>query len=194
MSGWRSEVGRKAFHFLCLVYLAYFRWRGPSETLAVLAAWMAVIVAVEALRLSRPEVNAFLLKTFRGIHRSHEEKKVSAIIWTSSGCWLTFCLFGSDEGVVTAAVLCLAFGDAAAALVGKSFGLTHFEFRGKRKTLEGSLACFAACAAGVLACGFPPTAAVAAAAAATALELAAPPPDDNFWIPLAAAGVLTLKS
>ena len=192
--GWRSEVGRKAFHFLCLLYLGYFHWRGRGEVLAVLAGWMAVIVAVETLRLTRPEVNAYLLKTFQGIHRPHEEKKISAIIWTSLGCWATFLLFGTEPRVVDAAVLCLAFGDAAAALVGKSVGRTFFEFRGKRKSLEGSLACFAACAASVLACGFGLWPAVAAAAAATALELAAPPPDDNFWIPLAAAGVLTLKS
>jgi dolichol kinase len=190
--GWRSEVGRKAFHFLCLIYLAFFHWRGRSETLAVLGVWMGVIVAVETLRLSRPEVNAFLLKTFQGIHRPHEERKVSAIIWTSTGCWLTFLLFGGHPRVVDAAVLCLAFGDAAAALVGKSVGRTRFEFRGKTKSLEGSLACFAACAASVLACGFGVGAAAAAGAAATALELAAPPPDDNFWIPLAAAAVLAL--
>ncbi|TBR25053.1 hypothetical protein EPO15_02830 [bacterium] len=190
--GWRSEVGRKAFHFLCLLYLGYFHWRGRSETLSVLAVWMAVIVAVETLRLSRPEVNAFLLKTFQGIHRPHEEKRISAIIWTSSGCWLTFLLFGAEPRLVDAGVLCLAFGDASAALAGKTFGRRVFEFRGKRKSLEGSLACFAACAASVLACGFGPGAAAAAAAAATALELAAPPPDDNFWLPLAAAAVLSL--
>lgn len=191
-SGWRSEVGRKAFHFLCLLYLGYFHWRGRTETLVVLAAWMCVIGAVEALRLTRPEVNAFLLKTFKGIHRPEEEKKVSAIIWTSSGCWVTFLAFGSAPRVVDAAILCLAFGDAAAALVGKTLGRTYFEFRGKRKSLEGSLACLAACAASVLACGFSPAAALAAGAAATVLELAAPPPDDNFWIPLGAAVVLTV--
>lgn len=192
--GWRSEVGRKAFHFLCLLYLGFFHWRGRTEALVVLAAWMGVIATVEAVRLTRPEVNAFLLKTFKGIHRPQEEKKVSAIIWTSSGCWLTFLVFGSEPKVVDAAVMCLAFGDAAAALVGKTLGRTHFEFRGKRKSLEGSLACFAACAGSVLACGFGPGWAAAAAAAATALELSAPPPDDNFWMPLAAAAVLTLKS
>ena len=190
--GWRSELGRKAFHFLCLVYLGFFHWRGRSETLAVLAAWMAVIVVVEALRLSRPEVNAFLLRTFQGIHRPHEEKRVSAIIWTSLGCWTTFLLFGADVRAVDAAVLCLAFGDASAALVGKSLGRRVFEFRGKRKSVEGSLACFAASAACVLAAGFSPGRAAAAAAAVTALELAAPPPDDNFWLPLAAAAVLSV--
>lgn len=192
MSAWRAEVGRKAFHFLCLVYLAAFHLRGRSETLVLLGVWMGVIVAVETLRLRRPEVNAFLLRTFQGIHRPHEAERVSAIIWTSLGCWLTFWLFGDRPRLVDAGVLCLAFGDAAAALVGKALGRSRFEFRGRTKSLEGTLACFAASAACVLALGFPPAAAAAAAAAATALELTAPPPDDNFWLPLAAASVLTL--
>lgn len=190
MSGWRTEAGRKAFHFLCLLYLGYFHWRGRAETLVVLGLWMAVIVAVETLRLRRPEVNAFLLKTFQGIHRPHEEKRISAIIWTSLGCWLAFLLFGADLRLVDAAVLCLAFGDSAAALAGKTLGRRVFEVRGKRKSAEGSLACFAACAACVWALGYGPGPAAAAAAAATALELWAPPPDDNLWLPLAAGGVL----
>lgn len=192
MSAWQAELGRKAFHFLCLAYLACFHWLGRPRTLVLLGAWMGVIVVVETLRLRRPEVNAFLLRTFRGIHRPHEAEKVSAIIWTSLGCWLTFLLFGDRPRLVDAGVLCLAFGDAAAALLGKAIGRRRFEFRGRTKSVEGSLACFAASAACVLALGFPPAAAAAAAAAATALELTAPPPDDNFWLPLAAAGVLTL--
>ena len=191
-AGWRMEAGRKAFHFLCLLYLGAYHALGRAGVLPVLGAWMAVIVAVESLRLRNPAVNAYLLSTFRGIHRPAEEKKVSAIIWTSTGCWLTFLLFGSDPRRVDAGVLCLAFGDAAAALVGKTLGRRIFEFRGKRKSFEGSAACFAACAVCVLAVGYGPGGALAAALAATALELAAPPPDDNFWLPLAAAAVLTV--
>ncbi|MBI5597569.1 MAG: hypothetical protein HY928_15875 [Elusimicrobia bacterium] len=194
MSGSMSqELARKAFHFLCLVYLAFYHWQGRGRVLAALGAWVAVVAAVEAVRLSRPGVNAFLLRSFGGIHRKEEEGKVSGIVWTSAGCWLTFACFGARPQTVDGALLMLAFGDAAAALVGKSLGRHVFEFRGKRKSLEGSAACLAACAACALAAGFPPGAALASGLAATAVELAAPWPDDNFWLPLAAAAVLSVS-
>lgn len=189
-SSMAQELGRKAFHFLCLVYLAFYHWQGRGRVLAALGAWILVVAAVEALRLSRPGFNAFLLESFRGIHRKEEEAKVSGIVWTSAGCWLTFALFGARAQAVDGAILMLAFGDAAAALIGKSLGRRAFEFRGKRKTIEGSAACMAACTACALAVGFPAGPALAAGLAATLVELAAPWPDDNFWLPLVSALIL----
>ena len=184
-----QEFGRKAFHFLCLVYLAFFHWQGRGRALAALGAWLLVVAAVEALRLSRPRLNEFLLRTFRGIHRKEEERKVSGIVWTSAGCWLTFAFF--EGRAVDGALFMLAFGDAAAALVGKSLGRRSFEFRGKRKTLEGSAACLTVCTACALAAGFQAGPALAAGLAATLVELAAPWPDDNFWLPLVSALILS---
>ena len=185
------ELGRKLFHFLCLVYLTAFHLWGRSTTLKAVGAWFCVVVAVEALRLTVPKVNAFLLTSFRGIHRPAEEHRPSGIVWTSAGCWLTMAVFGAEPRLVDGGIVFLAFGDAAAALVGKAAGRHPFTFRGRRKSLEGSLACFAACAASGAALGFGRVS-LAAAAAATAVELAAPPPDDNFWLPLVSALVLSL--
>lgn len=187
-----QELGRKAFHFLCLVYLAFFHTQGSRVTLAVLGCWIGLVILVESVRLSRPEVNAYLLRVFRGIHRAEEERKMSGIVWTSLGCWLTILAFGTEPRLVDGGVLMLAFGDAAAALVGKTLGRRHFEFRGKKKSLEGSLACLGACLGAGAWLGFPPLALISAAAAATVVELAAPPPDDNFWLPLVSAFVLSL--
>lgn len=190
--GFARELGRKAFHFLCLVYLAFFHWQGTNATLAVLGCWIGLVVIVERLRLSRPEVNAYLLGLFRGIHRADEERKMSGIVWTSLGCWLTILAFGAAPRLVDGGLLMLAFGDAAAALVGKSLGRRRFVFRGKQKSLEGSLACLGACLAVGVWLGFPPLPVICAAVAAAAVELAAPPPDDNFWLPLVSACVLSL--
>ncbi|MBI3299376.1 MAG: hypothetical protein HYZ75_14510 [Elusimicrobia bacterium] len=188
----RRELGRKAFHLLCLSYLAFFHWQGRAASLRWLAGWIAFVAAVEALRLTRPAVNAFLMRSLGGIHRPEEERRMSGMVWTALGCWLTILAFGDRPRLVSAGILCLAFGDAAAALTGKTLGRHAVTFRGKRKSAEGTLACLAVCAASALAAGFPPGAAAAAAAAAAAVEFAAPLPDDNLWLPLASAFVLSL--
>ncbi|MDE2290522.1 MAG: hypothetical protein KGL53_00460 [Elusimicrobia bacterium] len=190
--GLGRELGRKAFHMLSLVYLGFYLRFGRGRALEALAAWALVVWAVERTRLSRPELNASLLRLFRGIHRPEEAQRISGILWTTLGCWLTIAALGAGPRYVEAALLMQAFGDATAALAGKAFGRRVFRFRGKTKSLEGTLACLAVCLACARGAGFAWGPALAAASAASAVELAAPPPDDNLWLPLTASLVLAL--
>ena len=94
--------------------------------------------------------------------------------------------------VVLASLWFLAVGDAAAALVGRTWG----HIRIGAKSLEGSAACFLACwAAGAVFLDSPgggvPEAAVGAFTAAL-LEALPMPLDDNLWIPVVSGLVLTL--
>lgn len=186
----RREVLRKLFHALSLVYLGAFLLLGRTGTLALLGAWILLACAVEALRLRRPGLNEALLRFFGGIHRESEARKVSGIVWTSVGCWLAIAFYGGQPAVVAASFLCLAFGDSAAALVGRSVGRVPIGLFGRRKTLEGSLACFGVCALACWACGFRGAALWLAALAATAVELLPVPLDDNLWLPVLPGAVL----
>lgn len=187
----KTELLRKVFHLLCLTYLAGYHWIGLNPTLLILGAFILLEACVEAARLKLPRFNEALISFFGGIHREEERHAVSGILWTATGCWLTLFFFGSRPVIVDAGILCLAFGDLAAALVGKGIGRVHIGMFGRRKTLEGSLACFAVCAAVALWLGFGLPAALLAAAVATAIELFPVPLNDNLWLPLGAALVLS---
>ena len=94
----RREILRKAFHFLSLIYLAAYFVLGQGLALAAIGAWIALEAWIEALRLNRPAVNEALMRFFGGIHRESEARKVSGVLWTSLGCWLTIAAFGARPG------------------------------------------------------------------------------------------------
>ncbi len=183
-SGMKAEVLRKAFHLLSLIYLAAYHLLGRPMTLALLAAWIALEGALEFVRLRNPSFNALLIGLFQGVHRPAEEGKVSGIFWTSAGAWLTIALLGSKPQAVDAALLFLAFGDGMAALAGKAFGKTPIPFLARRKTLEGTLACFAVCAGAGFAVGLPAPALWVGALVAAVVEFLPVPIDDNLWLPV----------
>ena len=115
---------------------------------------------------------------------------MSGVHYTTVGALLTMVLFGSQPLAVWSGLLCLAFGDAAAALVGRKWG--RHRWPGTSKSVEGSAACLAACFAACLAAGVPWPAAATAASAVAAVELSPMPFDDNLWIPLSAGAVVWL--
>ncbi len=186
----RRELGRKAFHMLCLVYLAGFRLTGWPLAGRVLAAWLLVCLVIETARLKVPAVERALVGFFEGMIRETERRHFSGIVHTTAGCLLAMFVAGGDSVIVTAAILQLAFSDAAAALAGKAWGRTHI--LGGKKTLEGSLAGFAAGLACALAAGVPPGPAAASALAVSLVELLPTTGwfNDNLTIPAASAAVL----
>src|SRR5579883_1498758 len=126
------------------------------------------------------------------ISRPEEHKHVSGIFHTSFGVLILWVFFGSQPSLVSAAIFCVAFGDAAAAIVGKSLGSRRLF--GSKKSVVGSAACWAAC---FLSCRFEGFGALACAAAATASTIVewlptSPWWNDNLWLPVAAAGALRL--
>jgi dolichol kinase len=187
MSDLRREIGRKAFHILALVYLAAFHLIGYPRVLVALAVWLAIVAVVEAWRLASERLNRALTRFFRGLIRDTEQRAYSGIFYTTAGCLATMLIVGRRPRVVTAAVLCLALGDAAAALVGKAWG--RHRFPGSAKTVEGSLACLLVCLAAGLATGLGPLPAAGAALAASLAELLPTTRfyNDNLWMPVAAA-------
>ena len=190
MSELTREFGRKAFHMLSLVYWAAFFFLGWPRIVYWMSGWLVIVLIIETARLRVPAVERALVGFFEGLIRETERKHYSGIVHTTTGSLAAMLIAQGDPVIVGAAIGSLAFGDSAAALVGKAFGRTKI-FGGK-KSLEGSLACFAACFATSIWVGVRPGAALAAALAATAVELLPTTGffNDNLWMPVAAAIVL----
>lgn len=179
-----GEVKRKLFHNLSLVYMAIY---------ALLPIWASVILfgvllfalnSVEFIRLRRPEINAWFLGKFGGIHRPAEVMGRSGIFWTLCGCWLTMLIF-TNKKIVLSALGCLALGDTAAALAGKKWGKHPWKWN-PEKTQEGSAAFAAISAAwGILFVRWP--VAILGAAAGAYVESRPLPYNDNLWVPLLSA-------
>lgn len=188
----KREIARKVFHLLTLVYLWAYWTLGTTKTLWLLGGWIALEALVEFVRLRNSAINEQLITLFGAINRESERTKMSGIVWTSLGCWWTIFLFGARSEVVAGAILYLALGDAAAALVGKAFGRHRLPFGDGAKTWEGTLGCFAVCAAIGFFLQLDAARLIAGAIAATALESMVLPLNDNLWLPIGSGFVLYL--
>lgn len=190
MSELRAEVRRKAFHMLSLVYLAAYWLLGYPRIVLWLTVWCVAATVVETARLGSSRVRAAIEAFFTGIMRESEKRSFSGIFHTSWGCLGAVLMAGDKPRLVSAALLYLALGDAAAALAGKRFGRT--KVLGGPKSLEGTAANFAVCLACGLAVGLRPVPALGGAAAAAAVELIPNGPrwNDNLWLPIVSTGAL----
>ncbi|MBI2790166.1 MAG: hypothetical protein HYX59_15960 [Elusimicrobia bacterium] len=192
MSDLRREFGRKAFHMLSLVYLGAFHLLGWPRVGWAMAVWLPIVFVIETLRLMVPAIERALVGFFDGMIRETERKHFSGIFHTTAGSLAAMLIARGEPMIVGAAILQLALGDAASALVGKAYGRT--KLFGGRKSLEGTLAGFSVGFAAALAYGLRPGAALAAALAGALAELLPTTPwfNDNLWIPVASATVLVL--
>ncbi|MFI5348826.1 MAG: diacylglycerol/polyprenol kinase family protein [Elusimicrobiota bacterium] len=190
MSDLRREIGRKAFHMLLLVYWGAFFFFGWPRIVYWMGGWLLIVFIGETARLRLPAIERVLVGIFEGMIREAELRHYSGIFHSTTGCLVAMLISGGDPVIAGAAIGSLAFGDAAAALIGKSYGRT--KILGGQKSLEGSLACFAACFAVASGAGVRPGVALVSALAASAVELLPTTGffNDNLWMPVAAAVVL----
>jgi len=185
-----SEFQRKAIHlsFLALPLAYLYGW--PKPVIRDLLLGMVVVAfGIELLRLNEPRVRMFFRQFFGNLIRRHEKRALLGSTYMLIAALISVELF--SKPVCVAALGCLILGDAAASLVGKTWGRTH-PF-GSKKSLEGSLACLVVSFAfvfGVVHLPWP--IALAGAAAGTLFELLPLPLDDNFAIPLSAGFVMKL--
>lgn len=184
-----AEIKRKAFHHLSLIYLLIYAILPRGFALSSLFPVLAVLAGTEFIRLRRPELNAWFLKKFGGLHRPSEILAPSGIFWTLLGCWITMLVF-PEKRIVLPALGFLVFGDTAAALVGRKWG-KHPWPKNSLKTLEGSAAFAAVCFAWALFFVRWPVAFLSALAGAW-IEARPLPWNDNLWVPLLGALALSV--
>ncbi len=187
-----KEVQRKVFHMLSLVFLAAYLLIGYPRVMPWMYAFSALVAAVELGRLYVPALNQALvaMPLFSSISRPEEHRRVSGLFHTTFGVLLLWLFFGAHRQIVAASIYCVAFGDTAAALIGKSLGRVRLP--GSKKSLEGSAACWTACFLSCKLTGFGSGAAAAAALCATVVEFCPTTTwfNDNLWLPVAAAVAL----
>lgn len=195
----KDEIKRKTFHILSLIYVACFWFLPRNIVLIGFLIAIAIVLSGEFIRAKNEKFNIFILKVLGGVHRESETHKISGLPWTLSGAFLTILLF-PNKIFVLASFLYLAFGDACAALFGKTYG-KHKIYAGK--SLEGTFACFCACfVIGLIVFlssgqfttinGF--LFAIVGALIAAFIETIPWPLNDNFWMQIINAGVLTYIS
>lgn len=157
--------------------------------LSVMVFLGGLIVLLEWVRHRYPVFNAWGWDRFGGLARAWEKDRISGVFWTWLGSFLTMLIFARRE-VALAALAFMIFGDAAAALVGGSWGRHPWPGR-PGKSVEGSVA-FALAATLCGLCFLPPRAVILSALTAAWMESHRLPWDDNLWIPLLSGACLSL--
>jgi len=205
-----TEIRRKIFHHLSLAYLLLYAVLPVPVTVGVLFCALLALSAIEFLRLRRPELNAWFLKRFGGLHRPTEILEPSGIFWTLAGCWLTMVVL-AEKHIVIAALGMLVFGDAASALAGRRWGkhpwparapapaassglrLTFWNQSANPASLEGTAAFAIASFLWVVLFLRLPVALLGALGAAW-IESRQTRWNDNFWIPFGGGLLLSVLS
>jgi dolichol kinase len=139
-------------------------------------------ILVEVLRLRFPSLKTLFMNVARSLIRDHELTTLtgSTYLLISS----SLCVLLTRKEIAIASISYLIVGDSLAAIIGRRFGRTRIV----GKTLEGFIACFAACVAiGLIIPDLTLDIAIVGALAASLAELLPLHVDDNLRIPLIAA-------
>jgi dolichol kinase len=186
-------VKRKLFRMIGFLFPVLYLVSGlliapPYDRLPVLVLltlFIGVMVWLESWRFRNPKVNRWLFEHFRGYTKEKERAKISTTTLFLASALITIVVF--PRGVAVAALLFLTVGDPIAEIVGVNYG--RLKIVGG-KTLEATLAAFAACllAASPLllleSLDLSPVALLIGAAAAAVTELFTLRVDDNFTVPI----------
>lgn len=177
--------------------LAYATVMPRRVVLVVLVALLSVAVAVELGRHHIPSMRRAFDRAIGSLLREHERTG-----W-SGATWLVAVFIGvvalAPAPAAIAAMWSVSMGDAAAAVVGRSYsawmaardGVATTVSRGSGKTSVGSVACAVVTAAGTFwIAGLGPITAIIAGCAAALAERPRGPLDDNVRVAITVAAVV----
>lgn len=197
-----GELYRKALHLLALVLPAAVYLIGKPDVLWGLIPLALLALSLDLLRVRVAWLNTFIDRGFGWMMRRSErpapgaEPSVNGASWVLLSMALLTLLFPVDVAIVAFVVFML--GDAAAALIGRRFGRTHWGRLGC--TLEGTAgflvvgliaaALLAAPTLSIAPFAFPIWILGATVLTAALLEMLPLPLNDNLSAPLGAAAVL----
>ncbi len=183
----RHEVARKAIHLAsAVVPVAYAAGLRRDLLAALLGGALVVALGVEVARHRLPRVRAPFERAVGDLLRPHERARWSGATWMLVAYVLAVALF--PRAIAVAAMLAVALGDAAAAVIGRWAGARRAT-PAAGKTWAGTVACAVATVLGaLLVARLAPGAALACAIAAALAERPRGPFDDNVRVALAAGG------
>jgi dolichol kinase len=189
---YRGELFRKLTHLSGLIVPAGYYYFNISrgEALAILIPITLAFIIIDISRLNNFYLWRLLHPIVGIMIRDHEKK---GDFTGATYILVTICLVIGlfSKPVAVAAIAFIQVGDSAAALIGRKFG----RFRIHGKTIEGSLAFFAASVLIVLLIRELPLAVgVTGAAVAAVTEAVSFGIDDNATVPLASGLVMHVMS
>ena len=182
----RAEILRKMLHLvtLCLPFGILYL---PGDIAAmVFVSVAALMVGGEILRQKWPFLQWLLYKLFGSFMRASERQQFTGATYYCVSA--VICLFLFDVHIAFTVTAFMIVGDAAAALVGLHFGKIRIA---SGKSIEGMLACIAACMLFWLL--FPVTGLATSLAAAFltgVLEILPLKINDNLFVPVTCGTIL----
>ncbi len=185
----RKEISRKVIHFSSmLIPLAFRYFANNDRKFAFLIIVPVTLLAIlfEFLRFYNPTFKKYFLKSVGHLMRNHELENVSGATYLMVASVVCIAFFPVD--ITFVAIASLAIGDTLAAIVGLNFG--NRKFKGSKKSLEGTLACFVGTFIFAIFWVHPVIAFWGAVATAIA-EVYPHNWDDNMKIPLISGAVMT---
>ncbi len=195
---YKAEVLRKAIHLLALVLPLAMVLLGKTEALYLLVPTTALVLSGDVLRVRSVWFARLVARIFGFLMRSEEQPPVGGSIKLTGATWVllaaTLLTVVFPIRIAAPALAIFMLSDAAAALVGRRYGRTHWGQ--SPRTLEGSLA-FLLVGLGVMALVAPYAAIVfwtgaVSVVVATLAEVPTGPFNDNLRVPMVAAAVLFL--
>ncbi|MFH1843941.1 MAG: hypothetical protein ABIF77_12115 [bacterium] len=203
---WREGVewDRKGIHLSSTILALWtYYLQEPLATGGLLVATLFVLT-VDLSRLRSRRWGVWMYRRFPFVFRVDERHVLSGASVMMIGSTLTSALF--PAGPATAGILCLAWGDSAAALIGQGYSRWRLRKQlqktgGKRrdlavrrrrnKTLAGTLGCLIVSMVMILIVMGPlPVVLVLGSLTAALMERWTPGRWDNLTMPLASAGVI----
>lgn len=182
-----QEVRRKLFHLVSTFIPVGYIFLEREITLTILATVFVLSLSLEIGRLFIPSFRDKIHPIFASIMRIAEEKKLSGVTYMLAGAWLTITFFDKDIAIIV--LLIVSLSDAAAAIVGTSYGKVYLW----DKTLEGSAAFFSTTGLIMLVMrGLTLEQMVAGLFTSTLVELLPIPINDNLTLPLITAFVMQM--
>ena len=188
---------RKFWHIGMIVVDCYLYAKVWTTKQSALLAWLAIggpFLLLDILRTKIRPLNVFIISFFSPLMRKRELCSPSSTTPFLLSSFIVIALFPKPIAIVS--MLCLAFGDVAACMIGLRFGKDKIF---QKKSLQGSIACFVVCFLIMLAFliahqvssnALVVIALVGGLAATLGELIAVKPLDDNFTIPVVTASIL----
>ena len=183
------EAARKVIHGAAGTAAALVAWLlPPLPARGLLIAAALVALAIDLMRLRLSGVDRLFRRTVGTMLRPVERHRLTGATTLALGAALAALIFPGSIAAI--GILYAAIGDAVASLIGSRLGRRTYR---RGRTVEGTLAFFAAALAiGYVVSGTDFAAATVAALAVTLVEAAPVPIDDNVSIPVAGAAAYWL--
>lgn len=195
---WTRKCGHAGLG-LFFLYLIKYSQLPHALVIGIITGFMVWGFSLETLRHMSPRVNRWVCAFFKPMMREREKTGINSGIFYMTSMLLVYLFFPLDVGMLT--MLFIALGDPIAGIVGVYFGRHRLS---DHVSLEGTLACFAACAVLAFVCALwffdtlhlTPLPAVVFALIAGAIGALAEGSlkrlDDNLVMPLISAPLLWL--